>query len=320
MACKVCKTVYKKFSCYNVISVTSCFEHLFHFKNLFYCFLVSYPQYMRLVALQEKVMRLKSMIAKLNAKYPPQLLKDLPQYQRLMTLYNSLAPLLPEAKMEDLQPQRFDELLEEDSSADAEDNLGKRSSMSVDFMGMQVSYPQYLRLVALQAKVVKLDKLMRKMLKTRTLEELQTIPKWNTLVALHDALKKMLPQDYVSKHQTFADAKRHAEEKREDDGNAFENDNEEGRLSKRSMGTVEFNGVEMSYPQYWKFMELQKKVMKLDAVMQKISAKVNDAQILEQNPKWQELVAMRQAMQELMPSKKIAKRSPTMDFNGVQVM
>jgi hypothetical protein len=85
------------------------------------------------------------------------------------------------------------------------------------------------------------------------------------------------------------------------------------------MGTIEFNGVEMSYPQYWKFMELQKKVMKLDAVMQKIAAKVNDAQILEENPKWQELVGLRQAMKELMPSKKIAKRSPTMDFNGVQV-
>ena len=130
----------------------------------------------------------------------------------------------------------------------------------------------------------------------------------------------MLPQDYVSSHQTFADAKRHAEEKREYGGNAFENDNEEGRLSKRSMGTIEFNGVEMSYPQYWKFMELQKKVMKLDAVMQKIAAKVNDAQVLEENPKWQELVGLRQAMKELMPSKKIAKRSPTMDFNGVQVM
>ena len=96
--------------------------------------LVSYPQYMRLVALQEKVIKLKSMIAKLNAKYPPELLKDLPQYQRLMTLYNSLAPLLPEASMEDLQPQRFDELLGQDSSSDDSELLGKRSSMSVDFI------------------------------------------------------------------------------------------------------------------------------------------------------------------------------------------
>merc|ERR1712018_929483 len=116
--------------------------------------------------------------------------------------------------MEDLQPQRFDELLDNDGSEEESENPAKRSSMSIDFMGMQVSYPQYLRLVALQAKVVKLDKLMRKILKTRTLEELQKIPKWNTLVDLHDALKKMLPQEYGSSQQTFADAKRHEEEKR----------------------------------------------------------------------------------------------------------
>jgi len=277
---------------------------------------VSYPQYMRLVALQEKVVKLKTMINKLNAKYPPELLKELPQYQRLMKLYNSLAPLLPEANMTDLEPQRFDELL--DPQEEENEEMGKRSSMSVDFMGMQVSYPQYLRLVALQAKVVKLDKLMRKMLKTRTLEELQKIPKWNTLVALHDALKKMLPQEYVSSHQTFADAKRHAEDKRR----AFSEENyEERSLSKRSMGTIEFNGVQMTYPQYWKLMELQKKVLKLDSVMQKISEKVNDPQLLAENPKWKELVGLRQAMEELMPSasKRVVKRSPTMDFNGVQV-
>ena len=106
---------------------------------------------MRLVALQEKVVKLKTMINKLNAKYPPELLKELPQYQRLMKLYNSLAPLLPEANMTDLEPQRFDELL--DPQEEENEEMGKRSSMSVDFMGMQVSYPQYLRLVALQAKV-----------------------------------------------------------------------------------------------------------------------------------------------------------------------
>jgi len=280
---------------------------------------VSYPQYMRLVALQEKVVKLKTMINKLNAKYPPELLKELPQYQRLMKLYNSLAPLLPEANMAELEPQRFDELL--DPQDEDSDEFAKRSSMSVDFMGMQVSYPQYLRLVALQEKVVKLDKLMRKMLKTRTLEELQKIPKWNTLVALHDALKKMLPQEYVSSHQTFADAKRHEEEKRRAQSFALSEGNDEERsLSKRSMGTVEFNGVQMTYPQYWKLMELQKKVLKLDSVMQRISEKVNDPQLLSENPKWKELVGLRHAMEELMPStSKRGKRSPTMDFNGVQV-
>jgi hypothetical protein len=65
--------------------------------------------------------------------------------------------------------------------------------------------------------------------------------------------------------------------------------------------------------------ELQKKVMKLDAVMQRIAEKVNDPQALEENLKWKELIGLRQAMEQLMPSKKIVKRSPTMDFNGVQV-
>ena len=176
--------------------------------------LVSYPQYMRLIALQEKVMKLRKMIQKLNSKYPVELLKELPQYQRLMALYNSLVPLLPEGSIDELRPQDFDEFGTNENDADA---FEKRSSMSVDFMGMQVSYPQYLRLVALQAKVVKLDQLMRRMLKTRTLDELQNIPKWHTLVALHNALKKMLPQDYISSRQTFADAKRNSQSQQTDD-------------------------------------------------------------------------------------------------------
>lgn len=45
-------------------------------------------------------------------------------------------------------------------------------------MGMQVSYPQYLRLVALQEKVIQLDKLMRKMKTYRSEDELEQIPQW----------------------------------------------------------------------------------------------------------------------------------------------
>ena len=44
---------------------------------------------------------------------------------------------------------------------------------------MQVSYPQYLRLVALQEKVIKLDKLLWKMKQYRSEEELQKIPQWH---------------------------------------------------------------------------------------------------------------------------------------------
>ena len=52
----------------------------------------------------------------------------------------------------------------------------KRSPFSVDLMGMQVSYPQYLRLVSVQEKVVQLDKLLKKMRQFKTEEELAKIP------------------------------------------------------------------------------------------------------------------------------------------------
>jgi hypothetical protein len=39
----------------------------------------------------------------------------------------------------------------------------KRSPTSVDFNGMLVSYPQYIRLMKLQEKALKLDTIMRKL-------------------------------------------------------------------------------------------------------------------------------------------------------------
>ena len=55
----------------------------------------------------------------------------------------------------------------------------KRSwKRTVDFMGMQVSMPQYLRLVALQEKVIKLDKILQKMKAYKTEEELANLPQW----------------------------------------------------------------------------------------------------------------------------------------------
>ena len=262
--------------------------------------------------LQSKVLRLRKMIERLHSSYSAEMLKNIPQYQRLMKLYNSLAPLLPEESMVNLQPHNLDEILAGNG------NQSKRSSMSVQFMGMKVSYPQYLRLVALQEKVVRLDKLMRRMLETRTLEELQTIPKWHTLVALHNSLKKMLPEEYVSSHETFADAKRIAEDKRQEKNGQYTDGDRQ--MSKRSMSsTVDFNGVQVSYPQYWKLMEMQKKVMQLDAVMQRILEKVNDPKQLEESTKWKELTELRNAMGQLFPSNRLKKRAATMAFNGLQV-
>ena len=252
------------------------------------------------------------MIDKLNAKYSPELLKDLPQYTRLIRLYDSLAHLQPKDNISDVDPHIPTGL------EDLQDNdpFEKRAPMSVSFMGMQVSYPQYLRLISLQAKVVKLDKLMRKMLKMKTLDELQKIPKWNTLVSLHAALEKMLPQNYVTSHETFSDAKTDGENKNED-GEAFDYLTGKKQLSKRSIGTIEFNGKQVSYPQYWKLMELQKKVMKLDTLMQHIADHIKDP---EDHPKWKALTSLRQSLENYLPSKRLSKRSPTMDFNGAQVI
>ena len=84
--------------------------------------------------------------------------------------------------------------------------------------------------------------------------------------------------------------------------------------------SINFNGIQMSYPQYWKMMELQRKVLKLDSVMKQIAEKVNDPKRLEKSLKWQELTALRAAMEQLMPTtQRLHKRAATMDFNGVQV-
>lgn len=51
---------------------------------------------------------------------------------------------------------------EENKNEDlAEDRtVGINKRLTVDFMGMQVSYPQYLRLIKLQEKVVKLNQVI----------------------------------------------------------------------------------------------------------------------------------------------------------------
>lgn len=85
------------------------------------------------------------MIDALHNRYTQDQLHSLPQYQRLMQLHASLMPLLPE------QMRESHELV----------TPTKRSPFSVDFLGLQVSYPQYLRLKMLQDKVIKLDQVSR---------------------------------------------------------------------------------------------------------------------------------------------------------------
>jgi hypothetical protein len=80
----------------------------------------------------------------IGPRYTQEQLASLPQYQRLMQLHSSLMPLLPEPMREAHEVGR----------------LNKRSPFSVDFLGLRVSYPQYLRLKQLQDKVIKLDQVL----------------------------------------------------------------------------------------------------------------------------------------------------------------
>ena len=84
---------------------------------------------------------MNQMIDALHSRYTQEQLASLPQYERLMQLHSSLMPLLPEQMREAHEAGR----------------LTKRSPFSVDFLGLRVSYPQYLRLKQLQDKVIKLD-------------------------------------------------------------------------------------------------------------------------------------------------------------------
>jgi len=74
-------------------------------------------------------------------------------------------------------------------------SLTKRS---VDFMGQRVSYPQYLRLVAIQREVIRMDRTIRAMLNIYDPIQLAKNPYWMELVELYDSLKKMLPPEYLT--------------------------------------------------------------------------------------------------------------------------
>ena len=70
--------------------------------------------------------------------------------------------------------------------------FGKRT---VVFMGMQVSMPQYLRLRALQNKVIKLDQIIKALQARYTDQELELLPQYARLKALHQSLSPFLPNN-----------------------------------------------------------------------------------------------------------------------------
>ena len=94
------------------------------------------------------------------------------------------------------------------------------------------------------------------------------------LVSLHGSLKKLLPVDYLS-------------EKLEKDSASDDVQVEAIRPYKRS--SMEFNGVQVSLPQYYRLMELQEKVLQLDGVMRKLTEDVSPDK-LASSQKWNQLV------------------------------
>lgn len=71
------------------------------------------------------------------------------------------------------------------------------SKKGVDFMGMRVSWPQYLRLIVIQKEVIRMDQTIRAMLRTYNHRELAQNPYWIELLDLYNSLAKMLPEKYL---------------------------------------------------------------------------------------------------------------------------
>lgn len=185
---------------------------------------------------------------------PIEQLEEMPQWKKLVTLHESLSKLLPPEYMEtpDIRVQPI-----------------KRQGL--DFNGVRVSLPQYYKLKALQEKVLKLDKVMRKLSYGVPEEKLNQSPKWLQLVRMRNAMQKLLPDS----HPKFS-------------------------VHEKRRASHEFNGVKVSYPQYVHLMNLQKKVIALDLAMKRIASKT-DPEDLVQSSSWNKLVGLRQSLARLMP-------------------
>ena len=125
-------------------------------------------------------------------------------YFRLVALHQSLSKLLPP------------EYINSSSEVHIRPALMVKKQAGMTFNGARVSLPQYMRLKALQDKVLKLDKVMRKLADQVPMEKLQESPKWLNLVEMRQQLQKLLPDNHPK----------------------FE--------MKRGASTIEFNGVQVS--------------------------------------------------------------------------
>ena len=169
---------------------------------------VTYPQYIRLTRLQKKVMKLRRMILSLHERYTFDDLRAHPTYDRLMEIYSSLMPMLPdEMLVEDYAEENygpefystyFPELQKEENENEL--GLGKRDGVEkrADFLGVEVTYPQWLRLTNLQKKAIKVDQMIRSVKSRYPLKRLEAQPRWGNLMRLYRDLRKLLPPSYLT--------------------------------------------------------------------------------------------------------------------------
>ena len=95
-------------------------------------------------------MKLQKMIDLLHRRYSQEELQNLEQYQRLMSLYESLKPLLPQGSAGDLQMVEEPSVAATGTAGDPEQGVvAKRSPFNMDFMGKNcldfTEYVQFLK-------------------------------------------------------------------------------------------------------------------------------------------------------------------------------
>ena len=129
---------------------------------------------------------------------------------RLVSLHGSLKKLLP---ADYLAEDRETEDIQVEPVFPQKRGVFKRT---VEFNGVKVSLPQYLRLMELQEKVLRLDQVLRRLSDGVDPEKLAASAKWGQLVSMRQSLQRLLPED----HPDF---------------------------NKRGGATMDFNGVQVSF-------------------------------------------------------------------------
>lgn len=142
---------------------------------------VSYPTWIRLNRMQQKVIRLKKMLEALHRKYPLRELIQLKQYKTLMDLFESLKPLLPEGQKELVNvphPQSY---------------IRKMLQKQSRGKGQKSKRAEPADLDGLWSRVDQLDDMIDYVKSEYSLEDLEQMPQWETILGLRESMNQFLP-------------------------------------------------------------------------------------------------------------------------------